>query len=802
MRNWKLTLDNPLNLILAADHRLTELNYANDQIWELLLGSGEPPAVALHTTYGLRARSMRVFPQFVEAHQSVSDPGDFDSPVIITHFAPNYLKLMFSPFPDIDVEMEYWLPDGQTAAGRIWVRNTGDLDRKLRMELTALLSPNPEGKPSVVRVKESAQILQGATENLAPVLFITGGASGENSPYPHLYHDLEMAPDAYRRFTWALAALGDDEESFRHARLTAARNWEAEITRIRMLARQTLEIHTGDPDWDAALAFSQKTAQLLCFSPNQHLPHTTFVSTRMPDMGYSRQGSGSDYSHLWSGQSAFESWVLGQTLVPDSAQAARSLLDNFFSVQKENGFIDHKIGLGGQRTSLDASPLLVSLCWLYYEYTQDLDYLKQNFRRLLWHIQTWFSESNDRDGDGIPEWSNLVQTGYDENPAFSRWQPWDRGADIRMVESPDLCAYLYREITLLQKIARMVGETEPLTYLEAMAATLHTAVQNSWNSRRATYQYWDYENHQTSTGEVLQERTGPGEMLVDQVFETPTRLQLKLTSPEPPTAKLEITLHGSSPNGQHRVETISAADLTWAADGAIFTLPNLYAEIEHVHIQGLAAEGTAQIQIVDLYQEDHTLLTPIWAGIPSEEQVEKIYDRRLAKASGYGRQYGIPAQPRASTKAEEEAVMRVWLPYNAMVAEGLLDYGRVTEATDLFTRNMASVVENLKSEQAFRSQYHAERAGGVGQRNHVTGLPSIQLFLKILGIKPLITGGVQVHHPNPYPWPVRLIYRGTVIESSEESVMIRFPNRESIIVAAGEMPCLIENKAVPMEVLP
>ena len=69
MREIKLSVVDPLRLTLAADARLSPTDYTNDQIWELLVGRGEPGAILLQTTYGLRARNMRVFPQFVEEHQ-------------------------------------------------------------------------------------------------------------------------------------------------------------------------------------------------------------------------------------------------------------------------------------------------------------------------------------------------------------------------------------------------------------------------------------------------------------------------------------------------------------------------------------------------------------------------------------------------------------------------------------------------------------------------------------------------------------------------------------------------------------
>ncbi|MBE0698261.1 MAG: hypothetical protein IH586_15185, partial [Anaerolineaceae bacterium] len=65
MHNWNLAAGDPLTLTLAADARLVTTNYSDDQIWELSLGGGEPAALALQTTYGLRAHWLRLFPRFV-----------------------------------------------------------------------------------------------------------------------------------------------------------------------------------------------------------------------------------------------------------------------------------------------------------------------------------------------------------------------------------------------------------------------------------------------------------------------------------------------------------------------------------------------------------------------------------------------------------------------------------------------------------------------------------------------------------------------------------------------------------------
>jgi len=74
MRDWSLAPGDPLCLTLAADSRLSIPDYLNDHIWELVIGGGEPPALSLQTTYGLRAKAMRLFLRFSENGKSVSDP--------------------------------------------------------------------------------------------------------------------------------------------------------------------------------------------------------------------------------------------------------------------------------------------------------------------------------------------------------------------------------------------------------------------------------------------------------------------------------------------------------------------------------------------------------------------------------------------------------------------------------------------------------------------------------------------------------------------------------------------------------
>src|SRR5512136_623852 len=101
MRIWNLKAGDPLALTLAADARLGPTDYCNDQIWEITLSGGDPPSLAVQTTLGLRARSLRLFPRFTENDETACDPASFSSPPAVRQFFPNYASISFMPLADI-----------------------------------------------------------------------------------------------------------------------------------------------------------------------------------------------------------------------------------------------------------------------------------------------------------------------------------------------------------------------------------------------------------------------------------------------------------------------------------------------------------------------------------------------------------------------------------------------------------------------------------------------------------------------------------------------------------------------------
>ena len=184
MREWNLHAGDPLVLTLVSDARLGATDYLDDQIWELSLGAGDPAALSLDTTYGLRARGARLFPRFSEGEVQRTDPAEFSKAPEIHSLFPNWISLTFSPFPDIDVLAEYWVPHSHAIAGRMTVSNHGNNERKLRFEMVGQLTP-VDGQRMAPFELSAATLLAGYSGGLSPVLFMTGGAKliGESSDY-------------------------------------------------------------------------------------------------------------------------------------------------------------------------------------------------------------------------------------------------------------------------------------------------------------------------------------------------------------------------------------------------------------------------------------------------------------------------------------------------------------------------------------------------------------------------------------------------------------------------------------------
>ena len=783
MRDWNEAAWRALNLYLAADARLTATDYTDDQIWQLSTQLGDPPAISLNTTYGLRARAMRMYPRFVQGDDELSDPAFFYEPPLLRSYYPNYLLLEFSPFHSIDVQMEVWVPDSHAIAGRMRVTNTSIQAQDLRCDWVVQLSPH-DGERMAPAEFGTTSVLAGQSEGLSPVVFITSGAQIVSSPYPALLCDCRLEPQESHTYLWVHAAKINPQTSFKLTQQFAAISWEAEIARVEMFNSNLLEIRTGEPKWDLAFALSQNIANGLFSGPTNKLPYPSPIQTRLPDQGYSLRGDGSDYNHLWNGCTPLEANFLSGMLLPGGVERVKDLVRNFISVQEEDGFIDLKPGLAGQRIGLLATPIIASLAWQTFLYDEDVGFIEQIFAPLQSYINCWFSGVYDRDGDGLPEWDHILQIGLEEHPVFSAWHSWSQSVTISTAEGPALCALLHQECQALFKMAEIIGDKGAAQSLSSHAEKLATLLKIGWDG--GGYLYWDRDTHHSPTAERLGERMGPGEIVVDREFKTPVRLQIRIHTEQATRPHPTMIIRGHGTQGVEISENPGSEHVRWSPDKGVLTTKSVFTRLGTVQVSGITAGDRASIYVAGYYCQDISLLAPLWAALPSQQEADQMVSARVLNHGGFWRKFGLPICPDAVDPAIDKSCSTINLIWNSLVGEGLLAYGYRSEAVSLVTKLMSAITTSLDHTGQLRRSYDANTGAGYGEINALDGLTPLGLFLKTLGLQIFSPEKVLLTGLNPFPWPITVKYRGLSVLCQPEKTIVVFPDGQTATITDGK----------------
>ena len=779
MRDWNAATWQSLNLNLAADARLTVTDYADDQIWQLSTQLGDPPAISLNTTYGLRARAMRIYPRFVQGDEELSDPISFDKPPLLRSYYPNYLLLEFSPFHGIDVQMEVWVPDSHAIAGRMRVVNNSLQVQHLRCDWVIQLSPY-DGERMAPTEIGTTSVLAGQSAGLSPVVFITTGAHIVSSPYPALLCDCPLEPQESQTYLWVHAAEINPQVSFELTQQIAALSWEAEIARVEMINSNLLEIHTGEPKWDLAFALSQVIANGLFVGPTNKLPHPAPMQTRLPDQGYSLRGDGSDYSHLWNGSTPLEAYFLSGMLLPGGAKRVKDLVRNFITVQEEDGFIDLKPSLAGQRIGLLATPIIASLAWQVFQYDEDAGFIEQIFAPLLAYINRWFSGVYDRDRDGLPEWDHILQIGLEEHPVFSAWHSWSQSVTISTAESPALCALLHQECQSLIQMAELIGDNGAIQSLTDHSEKLASLLNIGWDG--GGYVYWDRDTHHSPTAERLGERIGPGEIHLDREFDNPVRLQIRIHTDQATRPHPTMIIRGHDAQGMEITENPGSEHMRWSPDKGVLTTKCIFTKLRTVQVSEITPGDRVSVYVAGYRCQDISLLAPLWAALPSQQEAEQMVSARVLNRGGFWREFGLPICPDAVDPAIDKSCSTVNIIWNSLVGEGLLAYGYRSEAVSLVSQLMSAITTSLDRTGQLRRSYDSETGAGYGEINALDGLAPLGLFLKTLGVQIYSPEKVLLTGLNPFPWPITVKYKGLSVLCQPEKTIVVFPDGQTATI--------------------
>lgn len=778
MRRWQLDFKKPLSLVLAADARLSQTDYTDDQSWQLLLGQGDDSALTLQTQYGGRVGLASVVPIWRHDNRSIYQAQAYHSAPIVTAFAPGYLRVAVGLLPDLDVIADYWVADSHTVTGQFTLVNYGSHDVSLRLDLYGhVVVRNQEQQISILTLQDGTNALYlGKFDKVDPVVMVQGGAADvapDGRTSARVGRALSVPAGGQQVVRWAHAGLPDMLNSVRRARYWLDIDWAEIQSNIEQAAQAIPQIETGHTDWDATIAFAYQQIVQSVLRATDHLPHPSFVSAREPANGYSRAGDGSDYIRAWSGQTPTAAYLVASSLASIMPDVAQGILRNYITMQQDDGFIDWSPGLGGQRSDMLAMPLLARTAWNIYTVIQDDDFVREVFPALNKFLQRWFENDVNADGDDIPEWQSMSQTGY------PGWRLFNGGVDIALTESPDMVTYLLSEVNALLEMALLVGDGEAQSALNDRQAALKVALDDLWRDGRFVYR--DRDTHATPAGAlILDKAKADEEHILALPLDDPSRLVITVMGGTNHKPRMTVAVHGRDTDGGEIRETLDADGFAWMYGSGTVTTQTVFSQVDRIVPTGLSRVYRISVRSMDLNDTDMNAVLPLWSRALTDEQasavVQQAWDELLMAN-------GLALFPESDEPGADES--GVWVFWNALICEGLLVHGYHKQAVDLLKRLLRVQAATLRETGRFTAFYHADDMHGMGKRMDIGGVVPLHLLMRAFGVTIQPDGGVRVAAEFAWGETVTIRQYGVIVERNPNETRVTLSDDETITVPAG-----------------
>lgn len=787
LRRWQLA--SARSLTLAADARLSQTDYADDQIWELLLGSGESPALQLQTRYGGRAGLVSLVPMWAQDGRSIYQAQAYIKPPVLTGFAPGYLRVEAALTPQLHLQAEYWAMESHAVGAQFTVTNTGKTEATLGLDLIGFVGINgKEQKTLLLPLPDGSPTLSlGNVGNLQPIVLLDGGtaetAQFSGSTSPRLRRKLSIPAGGTTTARFVHAGLSHADDALALAQRWLQADWGAAFAQIESASEAVPNFETGDADLDAVLAFSYQQLVSGFLKPTASLPNSSFIATRDKSHGYQ-----TEHDRGWNGQTPTLAYTTALAIASIQPEMAQGIIRNYLAIQQTDGWIDWKPGLGGQKQGILVLPILARLSWGIFQYTEDNDFLNAVFPGLLKGFQRWLQPDLDKDSDGLPEWQSENQTGYVYTPTFAAWQAWAQGADIRLVEAPDLLAYLLSEARSLKEIAYYLRQTEAEIQLEAYIQTLKAALEKLWNDDLDRYTYRDRDSHLTTTSEsIIHDARGMDEMLPAQTLTEPNRLIVRVQGGLNLVPRMMLKLQGLDAHGGSLTETATGEQFVWATGRGVYTSQHVFSQLDQVSFEGLSRVYRVDVQTVDTTRLDiHTLL-PLWAGGLSPEHTAALFDilidDRFWRANGVTMNASDDPNFDPSNAEGSGGVWPYWL---TLIGEALIELGKMDQAVDLLKRLLKAQTTVFQSHGHFTEFYNSDTAQGLGEENHLAGIAPLYLLMRVIGVRIISAHKVWVGGQFAWGKAITLQQHGVKVRRDAQGTHIEFPSGKSVDVSGVE----------------
>lgn len=776
MESLPFNKTSPKAFILAADGQFTSFKLQDDQVWSVIPGTTNKHLFHFETTYGLRARSMRLIPHFIDQKQPLTSTSEFLHPPTVTHYTPSTLQIRFTLASELCIKFDCFIPEPHVLLGTVEIENQSEHARDLTFELSALLVPMKEGKPIRPEKEANNQILMGQAAGLFPVLFMTGGPNAIGDPYPALTKTFQCSPHQMHRLSWALVSKESTKASYKTARKEAAADWQLDAQQqVMKFAGQTIDIQTGDPDWDHSFFLAQVNAMAHQVASDPEASNPYIIKCRHPDYLYTEKQDPRGKALL----SNLEMAQLSQILLPARPDIIMRLIERALDRQQDKNQIPVFPLSELNGCQISTCPLLSRLSLAIFEITGDEAFLERVFPTLRNDLFTCLPPSVDHPEPPFPVWGSpdvlLLDTGLF---SFDPWSERGRGLDIQTVVSPALGTLLYQEVKALKKIAQILGDLSDLDHFNHLETRLTAIITACWQEDHLCFAYIDRQSYQWSQGDWSQQGRIERTIQINKNFNQAKRLHLQLISRDESTRACIVHLEGQDIEGEPLIEKIRVLNLRWVMGKANVTTENLFKVLEKITFEGLSHEDQFLVETVDLSQCDISCLLPLGMGSISKQQIAGMV-RSLLEENDIPLEHGLPETWQCQRELPQELPIQVNVLWNTFIIEGLARQGFLQEAMQLFTKLMATIVQGLKDYDGFYPLFAADSGLPVGDRNTISSLPPLHTFLHIAGIRLFTPNRVAIWGDNPFPWPITIRWQGLTLCKQGSKTKLTFANGAS-----------------------
>ena len=752
MRNGPYLLSDPIGLTLAA--RSARQPADPDLVWQFELDEDKP--IDLRSSLSMQAQSFSLFPSFQFGETQISDLKDFFSMPRVDTILQDYIELVGNPTETIKSCLEYLADTPQSLLGRVTLQNMGTNRQEASFTLNAQLASMGDFSPlSSTRVGNHT-ILKAQTGKLTISIAFDVATKAILSPLQALRWKRFIEAGQSVSFFWRLQVHPQAANLARELEKPYPINWDALISRKRVEDQnQSLEIICEDPDWQLIFDSMQRQARQLMLDDGQALRYY-----RMRNASNSLVADQSSTT-LGIGVGRADSLSLYQLclcLLPAQPQDCERLLDHYLE-----RLCDRSTGHGDLPT-----PILASLAWRTFKHTLNLEFLKRHYQNLRDICFSWFEKSNDRDFDGLPEWSSSLQTGISNLPCFDLLDKSGFPALAHSAESSGLAVMLESELEAIGLIAHLLEDNPTAAIALSLSNRLSTALEN-WLNHDALHGFRNAVTHRSLPGSLLYEGPLTATVQLDLSLAQPSPICGQISAESFPQKPISLQTMGKDAAGGEITETIPRDKIHW--------LPGLYfiqSNAIFSKINSLTISPDNQAYNLRLFTPDYasTNLMQLLTLMPQEEETDlnSVLEANLGfHPQGLG--YGIPENLSTELAAVDETVNLAW---NALLIEHLIKNNHKVLAGQLFTRLVSPIKNSLKNIHSANERYHAKTGKGRGNLNHVYGLLPLELILDIAGIRVSSAEKVAVLGDNGLPWPITIRYQGLEITRDGKNTQIVF----------------------------